>query len=460
MTHDLLRRAAKPAKPRPNKYERFGLARNPFPAKPSVTFGSRDYRENGSIYLPELREKQQSRFEELLIPHPDRTQARPISFLMDYATRRGRGIGKTSFLNHQKKRIMADFGNELSGGTEVMFAIHVLPSPSGKSRKFWQFHKLLTQEMVRQEILSAAIWRLRAFSGVIPDEVLEKIGPEPQETIGNNDWLEKEKIKVVWELEPAIQRQLQELGIRHDLAESLARFGHSADNFRQSYLNILSDYVWKNDNDRLFFDDLLKVLMAAGFTKGLILADDVEKIIMPQNTQERRIFTDSLRYFFIDGLCENTRFSFYSLLLTIHPYVQELLSPHWNAAGLDRFAVLSGDLDSEYAIYFEPLNQESAIPLTTAYLDASRMSEDQMGCLEPFDVEALTEALMLSGQVPGIFLTLLYNAVEKAIHSGWQKIGTDRMRQVAQIRAPKESADTIESLPSAMTDLRGKDRPE
>lgn len=92
MSHNLLRRAAKPAKPKPNKYEKFGLTQNPFPAKPSITVGSRDDRENGSIYLPELREKQQSRFEDLLIPHPDRSQVRSISFLMDYATRRGRGI--------------------------------------------------------------------------------------------------------------------------------------------------------------------------------------------------------------------------------------------------------------------------------------------------------------------------------------------------------------------------------
>ncbi|MCP4353854.1 MAG: hypothetical protein GY795_51055 [Desulfobacterales bacterium] len=455
MTYNILRQAVTPAEPIPNKYEKFNFTQNPFPAKPSVTIGSQDYRENGSIYLPELRKKGQLKFEQLLIPHPDRTQVRSISFLMDYATRRGRGIGKTSFLHHQRNRITEDFGNELSGGTEVMFAIYVSPLPDGKTRKFWQFYKLLTQELVRQDIISAAMWRLRAFSGVIPDAVLAEIGSDPQNTIGNNDWLSKKKVNVTWNLNHTIQNQLQRLGIRHDLAENLTRFGHSANDFEQHFLD-LSDYTWKNDNDQLFFNDFVKVLTAAGFTKGLILVDEVEKIITPQNTQERRSFTDSLRYFFIDGQCENARFSFYRLLLTIHPYVQELLNPHWSSTGLDRFAALSGGLDSEYTIYFEPLNQESAIPLAMAYLNASRISDDHKETFEPFNSEALAEALMLSGRVPGVFLTLLNNAIEKAIQSGWQQIGVDQIRSVAKIRAPTEpeGSDIIKPLTPAQVDLR------
>ncbi|MCP4112406.1 MAG: hypothetical protein GY749_43925 [Desulfobacteraceae bacterium] len=456
MTHNLLRQATSPAEPIPNKYERFNFTQNPFPAKPSVTIGSQDYRENGSIYLPELREKEQLKFEQLLIPHPDRTQVRSISFLMDYATRRGRGIGKTSFLHNQRNRIIKDFCNELSGGTEVIFAIYVSPLPDGKTRKFWQFYKLLTQELVRQDIISAAMWRLRAFSGVIPDAVLTEIESDPQNTIGDNDWLAKKNVDVIWNLDRSIQNQLQSLGIRYDLVENLTRFGHSAIDFEQKFLDNLSDYTWKNDNDQLFFSDFVKVLTTAGFTKGLILVDEVEKIITPQNTQERRTFTDSLRYFFIDGQCENARFSFYRLLLTIHPYVQELLNPHWSSTGLDRFAALSGELDSEYTIYFEPLNQESAIPLAMAYLNASRISDNQKERLEPFNSEALVEALMLSGRVPGVFLTLLNNAIEKAIQSGWEQIGVDQIRSVAKIRAPIEPkrSDIIKPLIPAQVDLR------
>ncbi len=457
MTHNLLRKAPS-IKPKANKYEKFGFTRNPFPTKPSVTIDSPDSRENGSIYLPKLRKKEQLEFEQLLVPHPDNPQIRSIAFLMDYATRRGRGIGKTAFLNRQHQRIMEDLGNELSGGAEVIFAIHMLPLPGGETRKFWQFHKLLTQSLVDQDIIATAMWRLRAFSGVIPDESLAKIGSEPQKTIGNNKWLQEKNINVMWNLDSTIRRQLQSLGIRHDLAEKLTHFGHSTSNFKQQYLDNLSDYAWKNDNGQLFFDDLVKVLTAARFTKGLLLVDDVEKIITPQNTQERRTFTDSLRYFFIDGQYENARLSFYSLLLTIHPYVQELLNPHWEAAGLDRFAALSGDLASEYTIYFDPLNQESAIPLAMAYLDESRLPDGQKGRLEPFEAEALDEALMLSGRVPGKFLTLLNNAVEKAIQSEWPTIGTAQIRKVTHAQVPKEpgESDTINRPPPTQVDLMGE----
>lgn len=459
MTHNLFRRATAPVKSEPNKYEKFGFSQNPFPTKPSVIIGSPNPIENGSIYLPDLRKKEQLEFEQLFGSHSDKSQVRSIAFLMDYATRRGRGIGKTSFLYYQRKRIMEDLGNELSGGTEVIFATYVLPLPDANTRKFWQFCKLLTEALVEQDIIAAAMWRLRAFSGVIPDEVLAKIGPEPQKTIGSNHWLQEEKVDVMWKLGPAIRKKLQSLGIRHDLVDKLTYLGHAANDFKQDYLDTLSDYDWRRDNGQIFFDDLVKVLSVAGFTRGLILVDEVEKIITPQNTQERRAFTDSLRYFFIDGQCENARLSFYSLLLTIHPYVQELLNPHWEAAGLDRFAALSGELASTYTIYFDPLNQESAIPLAMAYLDESRISDDQKGNLEPFEREALEEALTLSGRVPGRFLTLLNNVIETAIQSGWQTIGADQIRRVAQARAPQESgeSDTIESLPPAQVDLRGEE---
>lgn len=457
--HDLLRKASEPVTLKLNKYEKFGFTRNPFPTKPSVTINSPDPRENGSIYLPELRKKEQAEFEQLFGPHPDRPQVRLIAFLMDYATRRGRGIGKTSFLHYQCTRIMKDFGNELSGGTEVIFAIYVLPLPGGETRKFWQFYKLLTYALIEQDIIASAMWRLRAFSGVIPDEVLAKIGPELQYTIGDNNWLQKEGINVIWKLNSTIRSQLQSLGIRHELVDKLTYFGHSTSDFKQQYVNDLSDYAWRNDNGQLFFDDLVKVLVAAGFTKGLILIDEVEKMITPQNTQERRTFTDSLRYFFIDGQCENARLSFYSLLLTIHPYIQELLNPHWEATGLDRFAALSGELAPEYTIYFDPLNEESAIPLATAYLDESRISDDQKGSLEPFDHEALNEALMLSGRVPGKFLTLLNNAVEKAVQLEWGRIGTEEIRKVTRARVPTEpdESDIIEPSPPAQVDLKGEE---
>ena len=113
MTKNIFRQTQQPSIPKDNKYEKYGFFQNPFPQKPSVTIGSPDNRENGSIYLQDMRMAEQKKFERLLIASSNSDQANPIVFLMDYATRRGRGIGKTAFLHHQcmKKKLCHRYGS-------------------------------------------------------------------------------------------------------------------------------------------------------------------------------------------------------------------------------------------------------------------------------------------------------------------------------------------------------------
>jgi hypothetical protein len=421
-----------------NLYERFGLRQNPFPTKPSVTVGGPDPRQNGSIYIEELRVDEQQRFEQLLIPKSERPQVRSIAFLMDYATRRGRGIGKTAFLYHQQKRIMSDLGNEMSGGTQVIFSTYVLPLPEGSYKKFWQFCKMLLEALTvdQNPIISLAIWRLRGFSKYISEEVLSRVGEVPEQTIGNNKWLQEQKVDVHFGLRQDIRSQLVDLNLSDVLINALLDHGHSPQEFRRHFFSALSDADWRKIGGKLVFDDLVKLFNLAKFTKGIFLIDEVEKIIQPQNTQERRSFTDSLRYYLVDGQCENARLTFYSFLFTIHPYVQEILTPHWEASGLDRFAALSRELASEYTVYLEPLNQNSAVPLAKAYLDAS--SINGVDDLRPFTVNALNEALIRTGRVPGRFLTLLNSVIERAIQENWETINDEQIQIVAQLKAPAE----------------------
>ncbi len=460
MSANLFRRPAQDLHEKANLYAGFGLTQNPFPTKPSVTVGGPDPRQNGSIYIEELRSDEQRKFEQLLIPQPRRPQIRSVAFLMDYATRRGRGIGKTAFLYHQKKRIMSDLGNELSEGSQVLFATYVLPLPNGSYRKFWKFCEMLVSALTVDDnpIISMAMWRLRAFSGCIPQEVLQLVGDNPEQTIGNDIWLQTQGIDVHFGLTHTIRNQLRSLDIQETLVETLVYHGHTPTKLRQALLEIRSETAWRNDGGRVLFDDLVKLFTAAGFSKGIFLIDEMEKIIQPQNTQERRAFTDSLRYYLIDGQCENARLTFYSFLFTIHPYVQEILTPHWEASGLDRFAALSRELAPEYTVYLEPLTQNSAVPLAVAYLDASRLNRNDMGQLHPFTVGALNEALLNSGRVPGRFLTLLNNAVERAIQEKWQTIDVHQIQITAQMKAPIEpdELDISETLRPASVQLNGE----
>ena len=435
-----------------NPFERFGLSQNPFPNKPSLVVGS-----DNPPYLAELRAKEEREFENWLIPHPDRSKPRLITFLMDYATRRGRGIGKTAFLNHQCKRIMRDLGSSLTNDTYVLFATYILPLPGGKCRKFWQFSQLIAEAITEQDMVAMAMWRLRAFSGLIPAEILEQVGDNLEETIGNDVWLRRHDVDVDFKLVDTLKDSLEQAGIRAEVAEILSRYGHDSSTWRRNFLAHQTDFRWRQIGNQLVFDDLVRLFVLAGFSKGLLLIDEVEKIVPYQNISERRAFVESLRYFFIDGPCENTRRDFYSLFLTIHPYLQELLAPHWEAAGLDRFAALSREFAQEYTVYFGPLNQELAEPLVKTYLDAYRIDNDQKGPLWPLDKAAVEEALFRTGGVPGKMLTLLYQIMERAIKEKWNAIGAEQIRQVIQVNPPEEpGGDEFDStaLPSSIPDLK------
>jgi hypothetical protein len=98
--HPLLRAPGAPPAFPPDRYVRFGWVRNPFPDVPCVIVGAEDPRSNGSIYAETVHQAEQQRFEELLVPTPERPAAR-MAFLMDAVAGRGRGIGKTAFLNRQ-----------------------------------------------------------------------------------------------------------------------------------------------------------------------------------------------------------------------------------------------------------------------------------------------------------------------------------------------------------------------
>lgn len=452
-----LRRSTVPIGIPAESYHRFQLTQNPFPNRPTIVRDSEDLRLNGTLYEPTLREQEQQKFEQLMVPRPDQPEARPIAFLMDYATRLGRGIGKTAFLNYQCRRIMNDLGSELTDGTYVLFAAYISPPGGGRCRKFWQFTQQIAKALNEQSIIAQAIWRLRVFSGEIPDDVLAQVGSDPQATIGNDAWLEQQGINVMWDLNRAVERELQEVGVRDEIAGALAHNGHDPMEWQRVFLSKLSDYRWRREGGQLVFDDLVHLFQAAEFNRGLLLVDQMENIVVPQNQRERRAFVEEIRSSFVDGPHENTRIGFYGLLLTIHPYLQELLVPHWNAVGLDRVCQLSGEMVAQYTIYFEPLPVELviAVSLATAYMNEFRTSPDLRGQLTPFDQEAVVEALRLAGGVPGRMLTLLRRVLEEVVEHDWESIGVEQIRNVFETHVPAEPEDTDvdEELPPPKVDL-------
>lgn len=453
-------RKAQPLEQVSNQYEILGLRDNPFPREPSLQPGSSDPRANGEIYSEELHGDEQATLEKLLIPSPSQSNPLSIAFLMDHTTRRGRGIGKSAFLKHQRDRIMSDFGEESSHGRAVMCAVHVIPPPPLPGcRKFWEFCRTIVEALIEQDIIASAIWRLRAFSNVIPDSVLGEVGriTDLAESIGNNKWLEKREIDVQFSLNRTVGDILRSVGVRDELAKILAYTPNSID-LRSRVSSSFSDYFWRKDGGRFVFDDLVKLFMAAQFTRCLLFIDEVEKMAYHQNMTERRAFVESLRYYLFDADFANSRNHFYGILLTIHPGVQELLSPHWKVAGLDGISPITQPEAQETTVYFGPLDRKMAIPLVKVYLDYYRISKDSRAGIEPFTEDAVIEALVKAGGVPRPMLRLLYRVVERAAELKVTKIDKKLIEEVYSTpeRLEAEAIEEEETLPAPKVDLEGE----
>lgn len=460
-TENPILRRSQPMPAMENPFTRFGLRENPFPTSPTVTPQSSDPRVNGDIYCTELRAVEEDQFEQLLIPRAGQAASRPIALLMDYATRRGRGIGKTAFLNRQRRRIMLDLGDRLTDGAYVMLAAHVIPEGGGRTRKFWQFVRSVALSLNSQYCISTAIWRLRAFSGLIEDNVLGQVTLENMgSTLGDDRWLQEHNVDVLFTLNHEVERMLVRAGVREDVARSLSVDGASPEAWEQRFLRHQSDPWWRTEGHLLIFDDLVRLFQAADISRVLLLVDEVEKIVRPQNSQERRAFVDDLRRFFVDGPYQNIYTHMYGLLLTIHPYVQELWQPYWKAAGLDRVCPLGGGAASQYTIYFYPFKAEdAAVPLVKAYLDYFRIKDGDRGSLEPFDEEAVVRSLDLEGGLPGPMLNLLRLAMDEAIKEGWQTIHADQIESIFGANPPSEPEDeaVLDNLPAVKVDLTGNE---
>ena len=356
---------------------------------------------------------------------------------------------------------MEDLGYGLTNGNYVVMAAHLVPEGGGRTRKFWQFVRLVASSLNADNCIATAIWRLRAFSGVIPADVLANVDQDNlEETIGNNHWLEDQGISVLFSLNPAVQRMLSQVGMDDEVAESLARDGHASSEFERHFLRQRSDPWWRQGGYAFVFDALPKLYEAADINRVLLLVDEVEKMVTPQNRYERTAFVDDVRRYFVDGSFHSVHNRTYGVLWTIHPYVQELWQPYWHSAGLDRVCPIGGATSQEFTVYFKPMKpDEAAIPLVQEYMNHYRTQSGVSGSLTPFTAESVIAALDKSDGLPGPMLTLLRIALERAIEDGWIEIGEDKIQAIFSSMPPSEpdnQDDTTGVLSPPSTDLMGE----
>ncbi len=436
-----------------NKYEGLGFRYNPFPVDPAVKPYSKDERENGSIYMIDLREEEIQQFKDIVINSDSK-----INLLMDYAAYRGRGIGKTAFLNYLRKEINKDLGDSFTNSQQVLYAIYVNPGGEKKERKFSHLSRIIYESIMNDDLLLITFCRLRANCGMIPIDLLKEAHYENlSSTLGNDEWLTKNKINVQ-KLDYQVEKKLIEQGVSFFKRPEPNLFTQSFINFKKVFSKENTDLYWKQYGVDFVFSELVRLFKAAEFSNIIILFDEAEKIIISQNFGERREFVDNLRYYFIDGSNENAINCFYKLLMTIHPNSQELLLTHWNAAGLDRFSVLGGEGATANTIFFKPLKDKKlAVLLAKEYLNKARLENKPVfDDLLPFEKEALEKSIEICDGIPGKFLKLLYNAVEQSISEGWDKITTQRIDNIWKKIIEIESRPSVsnDELPETKTNLR------
>lgn len=413
-----------------NQYKKYGFSQNPFPVDPTVKPRSEDRRENGSIFLEKLRTPEYTEFSSQIINSSTR-----IGFLMDYAAYKGRGIGKTAFLNYAKNKINHDLGDEISEGKEVLYAVYVMPSPDKKERSMPLIARNIYKAMLESDLFLITFCRLRAFSGQISDDLLSTIKQDSyEETIANDEWLESNGVDVL-----NLNREVNQILANIDIAlDSASLF--SSDTYK-IFIDKLKgfdiDSFWKKEGCDFLFTKIARLLKYALFTHCVILLDEVEKIVTYQNFAERRAFCDSLRYYFIDGTSYNAINSIYKVLMTIHPNSQELLMPHWNAAGLDRFSVLGGSAANANTIFFNPIKDSTNMSADLALIYMNDVRDKSSDELYPFTKEALNAVMLQAENIPGKFLKFMNNAVELGLKNGWEIIDTAQVQSMWS--TPKEN---------------------
>lgn len=398
-----------------NQYKKFGFVQNPFPANPSVVPYSDDARVNGSIFLKSIRQEEMDAFRDHIVNSQNQ-----IGLMMDYAAYRGRGIGKTAFLNFMKKSINKDLGDEMSDGNSVIYAVYVAPSADNHNRTLSQVAHSIFTAMHKEGLFLTVFCRLRALSGLLDDVIDDSINESNyEETIANDTWLCDKGIDVS-AVNSFVCNELVKAGI---VDEEVSLFSGTYSRFMDALRDNPSEFFWKKEGLIFLFEKVEKLLKAAMFTNCIILLDEAEKMIQYQNFNERRAFCENLRTYFVDGNNSNAIDGFFKILLTIHPNSQELLMPHWAAAGLDRFCSLGGNTSSENTIFFKPMSNEPNMirALAEIYLKASRVNKND-DSIAPFTQEAIDYAMEKSAFIPGKFLKYLYILIEKAIKKGWSKI--------------------------------------
>jgi len=413
------------------RYEQYNLKENPFPSSPFVNPNSNDARNNGEIYEPSIREKENEAIEKIFfkVPQSDPNHLR-LGYIMD-TSYIGRGNGKSAFLVNLQKKINQDFALSISNELNKCFAIILIPEPGGKTKTFESFIDLLFERIFESNVIDDSLLSLR-LEGIIN---LDKTFNLEEHFIDENDlknnlqspkWYSDNNIdfrKISQQIltNPYLQNLPQDFPLFSSTSNPLLFHPVSQNDFKNYYQNL------KRGQPRLefIFSHLVTLFLAAGFNGAYIFVDDFERVPDFQSERQKRDFALELRTCLFDGLYTNAKVGFYNLILVLHAGVPRLIQSAWEQSGLEQRSPIFSKVTSTNVIRFEKINVNDAYSLIHKYLQAYRINQVDTNKFSPFTQDALAKIAELSEFNASKILKMAYEVLERAVDNNVEEINLD-----------------------------------
>ncbi|MEI3651270.1 MAG: hypothetical protein V6D39_15035 [Dolichospermum lemmermannii FEM_B0920] len=411
------------------RYEPYNLKENPFPSSPFVNPNSNDARNNGEIYEPSIREKENEAIEEnfFKVPQSDPNHLR-LGYIMD-TSYIGRGNGKSAFLVNLQKKINKDFGLSISNELNKCFAIILVPEPGGKTKTFESFIDLFFERIFESNVINDSLLSLR-LEAII--NLSDNFNPEEyfsdendlKNKLQSHDWYRDNDIdfrqvshKIL--ANPYLQTLPQDFPILS--STPLIFQSVNQNDFKDYYQNL------KRGKPRLefIFSHLVTLFLAAGFNGAYIFVDDFERVPDFQSERQKRDFALELRTCLFDGIYTNAKVGFYNLILVLHAGVPRLIQSAWEQSGLEQRSPIFSKVTSTNVIRFEKINVDDAYSLIQKYLQAYRINQVDTNIFSPFTPDAVAKIAELSEFNASKILKMSYEVLERAVEKNIAEINLD-----------------------------------
>jgi len=425
-----------------NKFERYNLKENPFPATPFVNQENSDKRYNGEIYEEAIRSRELGFIEDnfLKIPQSNLNHIR-IGYILD-TSYVGRGNGKSTFALNLLKKINKDYCLDISQNTNKCFGLYIVPEPSGRTRTFMNLLDLIMDAIYQAKVIDYALAaiRLEAILECKIKEFDEKEFSDEKKIIEDlNDlkWYNDNNLKL-----KDIQEYLSKK-IEFNLLSSDNPLRKNRSSYNGSNLSIVTNEMLylhykslKRDIEKInfVFDDLVNIFTMAGFNGSYIIIDDFERIPDFQSDRQKRDFALELRTNFFDGSSQNAKIGFYNLILMLHAGVPRLIQKAWGDSGMDqRSPISSVSPTSNHIISFDKLNSDYATLLIKKYLTEYRISIEDT--ISPFKEDAISKIGEHCEYNAAKILKLANNLIEYAVNNDIQEINKEVVNNMLQTTA-------------------------